>query len=197
MKLWSALNEIPDRNSIDRLASTLLVISAFIKELLPWIQRRLGQGFGGGDAEAALNEFVEKDLKTVAKNFDTSRVYASYFFACLARRCDRYRKNPSPAPLVSKSETPAPKDDPDRRKSIEELLALLGSVLDRLAPEDGMVLDMFYLRNRTIEDIAHRLSINPNAVKQRLHRARGRALKQFRQAGYEDFQKLSEAFYVE
>jgi DNA-directed RNA polymerase specialized sigma24 family protein len=56
---------------------------------------------------------------------------------------------------------------------------------------------MFYLRNRTIEDIAHRLSINPNAVKQRLHRARGRALKQFRQAGYEDFQKLSEAFYVE
>ena len=197
MKLWSALNEISDCNRIERLASTLLAISAHIKELLPWIQRRLGQGFGGGDAEAALYEFVDKDLKTVAKNFDPSRVYASYFFACLARRCDRYRKNPTPAPLVSKPETPAAPDDPDRRKNTEELQALVRNVLERLAPQDAMVLDMFHLRNRSIEDIARQLSINTNAVKQRLHRARGRALKQFRQAGYENFQELAEAFYVE
>lgn len=48
---------------------------------------------------------------------------------------------------------------------------LVGSAMRRLGPDDRVVLALRFYRDLTVDEIAHRLDINPGTVKSRLHYA--------------------------
>jgi RNA polymerase sigma factor (sigma-70 family) len=50
----------------------------------------------------------------------------------------------------------------------------LNSAIDQLVPDDAIIITLFYKGEQTLEEIGQALSMNPNNVKVRLHRARAR-----------------------
>jgi RNA polymerase sigma-70 factor, ECF subfamily len=50
----------------------------------------------------------------------------------------------------------------------------LNSAIDQLVPDDAAIITLFYKGEQTLDEIAQALSMNPNNVKVRLHRARAR-----------------------
>lgn len=50
----------------------------------------------------------------------------------------------------------------------------LNNAIDQLVPDDAIIITLFYKGEQTLEEIGLALSMNPNNVKVRLHRARAR-----------------------
>jgi RNA polymerase sigma factor (sigma-70 family) len=51
---------------------------------------------------------------------------------------------------------------------------MVNEAIKMLSPDDAQVITLFYKGEQTLDEIAHIMGKEPNAVKVQLHRARGR-----------------------
>jgi RNA polymerase sigma factor (sigma-70 family) len=122
------------------------------------------------DADAAADA-VQDAWVAIAKGLkrlDDPARFAGWAFAITNRRCvDEIRRRQRGRALVAAEATvePLPAGDPDGRLD-------LAAALERLPPDQRLLVSLFYGEGLSVEEIAHAHRIPPGTVKSRLHAIR-------------------------
>jgi RNA polymerase sigma-70 factor, ECF subfamily len=145
----AAFEALVDRyqNKVFRLVFSMVYNAARSEEVTQDIFLKVWQALPGYDARASLSTWIY----TIARNTTYSHL-----------KSESYRKT---APLDGAPEPVAPARITLDRLEIERLLA-------RLPEEQRQVVAVFYLQDRSIEDVAQMLDLPVGTVKSHLHRAR-------------------------
>jgi len=80
-------------------------------------------------------------------------------------------------------EFPDHREDPEQEFARQELIGILGSMLQRQSAKDQVILRRYALDEEPIEDVAKALGLSPSSAKSRIYRARRRLTRSFRSRG--------------
>lgn len=130
-----------------------------LQEVLIVVHRRRGSY----DPSASLRGWIAAICRKVASGY--------------RRRAHRRRERLSPAPAAQQTNDHTPEHEVRARQDQERLAALL----DRLEPEARAVLVMFEIEELSCAEIADALGVPVGTVHSRLHNARKRLRRAFRQ----------------
>lgn len=153
-----------------------------------WVKRAAEGALRGARAADVDDAVAEVYRKLLERNFALLRSFRSPFnlkawLTVITRRtCLRTLRRPVAAPLerdvVAPEESPEPADH----------TKALGRLLEKLSPEDRLVLDLFFRQNATYEQIGAILGISAESVGKRKFRALERLKELARAEGIDPFQ---------
>ena len=83
--------------------------------------------------------------------------------------------------LVAIDEVPTLLEDEEMVMEREERILLIEEAVDRLTPDDQLLLHLFYYEDRPLRDIAYIMDVEPNTLSQRLHRIRKKLMVMIKQ----------------
>jgi len=123
------------------------------------------------DAEEVAQDVFVKAYRSLA-DFRGDARFSTWLYTIVRTCCiSRLRtRKPASAPLEGLNEPHAEDktlETRNRRESVNRAIRLLG-------PEDAQVVTLFYQGEQSLEEIGRIMGLEPNTVKVRLHRARGR-----------------------
>lgn len=78
-------------------------------------------------------------------------------------------------------EVPTLLEDEEMVMEREERILLMEEAVDRLTPDDQLLLHLFYYEDRPLRDIAYIMNVEPNTLSQRLHRIRKKLMVMIKQ----------------
>ena len=121
------------------------------------------------DAQDAAQEAVLVAWKKIGR-LRQPEAFRAWLLKILRRECMavlRQRKKHGHAELEDALDTAGPEPSLDRQLEVS-------TTLERLAPPDKLVLSLYYGDGTTTRELAALFGISETAVRQRLHRARGK-----------------------
>ncbi len=154
-----------------------------VRDVARWAERLAGPGFDLPDLVHEVFEIVQRQLPA----FRGDSTLATWLFGITEkvvrhrRRKDRLRHWLSGSANDVAKNVPAPGPSPHQCLEQKERVALVYRVLNRLSERDREILILFELEELPGEAIAGLLGINVANVWLRMHRARARFLKAFRE----------------
>lgn len=83
--------------------------------------------------------------------------------------------------MVAIDEVPTLLEDEEMVMEREERILLIEEAVDRLTPDDQLLLHLFYYEDRPLRDIAYIMDVEPNTLSQRLHRIRKKLMVMIKQ----------------
>jgi len=83
--------------------------------------------------------------------------------------------------MVAIDEVPTLLEDEEMVMEREERILLMEEAVDRLTPDDQLLLHLFYYEDRPLRDIAYIMDVEPNTLSQRLHRIRKKLMVMIKQ----------------
>ena len=83
--------------------------------------------------------------------------------------------------MVAIDEVPTLLEDEEMVMEREECILLIEEAVDRLTPDDQLLLHLFYYEDRPLRDIAYIMDVEPNTLSQRLHRIRKKLMVMIKQ----------------
>lgn len=83
--------------------------------------------------------------------------------------------------MVAIDEVPTLLEDEEMVMEREERILLIEEAVDKLTPDDQLLLHLFYYEDRPLRDIAYIMDVEPNTLSQRLHRIRKKLMVMIKQ----------------
>ncbi len=170
-----APGEVPDLSTIYR---------AHVRDVARWAERLAGPGFDLPDLVHEVFEIAQRKLRS----FRGDSSMATWLFGITDmvvrhhRRKDRLRHWLGGSTADVARGLPAPEMNQHEQLERKERIARVYRVLDRLPERDRQVLILFELEELSGEQIAGLLGVKVENVWLRMHRARERFLKVFRES---------------
>jgi RNA polymerase sigma-70 factor (ECF subfamily) len=127
------------------------------------------------DADDVLQDTL-LSIATHLGEFEGRSSFSSWVFALTRSACARRRRGLKNQPHLSDDLAPEPRDlaaNPEERAADRELAGALGRALDALPEEYREVILLRDVEGLTAPDAATALGVSVDALKSRLHRARG------------------------
>lgn len=155
------------------------LVVAYTRSIYHLAFRMLGDPLEAEDATQEIFLRIYRHLHT----YDPSHRPASWILSIAAHYCiDRLRsRRPALSLEALDGEIAAPSEtDPEILAERREREEHIRHALQRLSPEDRIVLVLYYWHERSCEEIAAILGIQPGAARVRLHRARLRLAEHLR-----------------
>jgi RNA polymerase sigma-70 factor, ECF subfamily len=163
--------------------SLATIYQAHVHDVARWVQRLAGPGFDLPDLVHEVFEIVQRRLPS----FRGDSALSTWLYGITEkvvrhrRRKDRLRHWLAGAPNQVAGDVPARGFDQHECLEQKERLARVYHVLDRLSAKDREILILFELEELPGDRIAALLGIRVENVWLRMHRARERFLKAFRE----------------
>jgi RNA polymerase sigma-70 factor, ECF subfamily len=144
---------------------------------------------GSEDAEDVAQQVFVKAYFSL-RRFDHRSKFSTWLYKIAVNECWNHLRKKKARPLVYASDLseeqsehleniaqPADTVDPEEAARLRDLVEWL---LGQLEPKDRLMLELKEAQGFSIEEIAELLELNPNTVKVRLFRARGRLMEIYR-----------------
>ena len=90
--------------------------------------------------------------------------------------------------LIDIDEVPATYEEEELSLEREERILVMEEAIDKLAPDDQLLLHLYYYDDRPLRDIAYIMDVEPNTLSQRLRRIRKKLLQMIKQKEDEQHQ---------
>ncbi len=141
------------------------------------VRRALGSATP--DWEDVVNEIMTQVLEKVKKGeFRGESSIGTFIYTVTSRRIVDHIRDKSK--VLRHAPEQAPDPDPDESLEYKERADLLAKLIRDLKPKYRDILELYYFRELSRDEVARRLSITPNQVSERLHYAQKLLRKGFR-----------------
>jgi RNA polymerase sigma-70 factor (ECF subfamily) len=133
-------------------------------------------GFFGRRSVGNAEELVQRTLLACTQGigrFEGRSTFRSYLFGIAHNQYRMYLRSEAYAGRESVTVSTRPEDSPSRLAAVRQEQVILILAMKRVDPDFAVVLKMYYLDDRPLEEISAELGIPVGTVKSRL--ARGRA----------------------
>ena len=150
-------------------------METLLSEVTPSVERFVRRMCPGSDADDVLQETL-LSLATHLPSFEGRSALTSWVFTLTRTACSRQRRGLKNRPHETDEAValmPDRSPDPEQRATDEELSQSLARALASLAPEHREVILLRDIEGLTAPEAAASLDISVDALKSRLHRARG------------------------
>lgn len=152
-------------------------LSELFKELIPTLRRTAGRYHAAIDPDEVVAEVLARLMRDTDRLADLAnsgnlKAYCLHLTRNIAlhhiRREVVQKRAAMELPLAGL--TVEPEADEEYRKA--ELLQELKKALDRLSSTDRSLIEMCYLQEKPLDEVAQSLGVSKNALRVKLHRAR-------------------------
>ncbi len=129
-------------------------------------------------AEEVSQDTFVKVYRSLA-GFKGKSAFSTWIFKIAYNQCLDYLKKQEYGPEIMSSEPEILKyrsvgPEVDVKLESDDLKGAIRQGLDALAPEDSLIITLYYLEEQNMEEISQIMGINTNTAKVRLHRSRQR-----------------------
>ena len=134
---------------------------------------------GREDAEEVAQDVFIKAYRALA-DFKGNSKFSTWLYTIVTTTCITFlRKKKLDVQSLDNEQVFETADNIDCGMSANQVeqkskVNMVNEAIKMLSPDDAQIITLFYKGEQTLEEIAHILSKEPNAVKVQLHRARGR-----------------------
>lgn len=129
-------------------------------------------------AEEVSQDTFVKAYRALAR-FKGKSAFSTWVFKIAYNQCLDYLKKQQCGPEIISSEPQILKHravgpEVDSKLESDDLKWVIRQGLDALAPEDSLIITLYYLEEQSMDEISQIMGINTNTAKVRLHRSRQR-----------------------